>query len=103
MNRLYCQQIRLLIIVFASAPTMLFAPLATAQEGAVEEVIVTGSRIGRASDFESPSPITTVDREFIENSGYLNLQRRAATTRIRRRTAPRPLVCAGSVPTRHSF
>jgi outer membrane receptor protein involved in Fe transport len=74
MNRFFCQQIRLLIVGFASAPTMLFAPLAAAQEGAVEEVVVTGSRIGRASDFESPSPITTVDRQFIENSGYLNLQ-----------------------------
>ncbi len=41
---------------------------------AIEEVTVTGSRIGRASDFESPSPITTVDREHIDNSGYLNLQ-----------------------------
>ena len=42
--------------------------------GAVDEVIVTGSRIGRGSDFKSPSPVLTVDREDIENSGYLNLQ-----------------------------
>jgi outer membrane receptor for ferrienterochelin and colicin len=74
MNRLFYYWIRLLIIGFAGVSTMLVAPLAAAQDDAVEEVIVTGSRIGRASDFESPSPITTVDREFIENSGYLNLQ-----------------------------
>ena len=43
-------------------------------DGAVEEVIVTGSRIGRGSDFKSPSPIITVDRDDIDNSGYLNLQ-----------------------------
>lgn len=39
-----------------------------------EVVIVTGSRIARASDFESPSPVLTVDRAGIEKSGYNNLQ-----------------------------
>lgn len=43
-------------------------------DAAVEEVVVTGSRIGRGSDFESPSPVLTVSREDIDNSGYLNLQ-----------------------------
>ncbi len=43
-------------------------------DDAVDEVVVTGSRIGRGSDFESPSPVLTVDREDIDNSGYLNLQ-----------------------------
>ena len=57
-----------LVLDFTAMP----AQVAFAQE--VEEVIVTGSRIGRASDFQSPSPITTLDREYIENSGYLNLQ-----------------------------
>lgn len=40
----------------------------------VEEVIVTGSRIARGSDFESPSPVITIDRDSIEKSGYSNLQ-----------------------------
>jgi iron complex outermembrane receptor protein len=39
-----------------------------------EEIVVTGSRIARGSDFESPSPVLTVDREGIERSGYNNLQ-----------------------------
>jgi len=39
-----------------------------------EEVIVTGSRIARGSDFESPAPVITVDRDSIEKSGYNNLQ-----------------------------
>ena len=40
-----------------------------------EEVIVTGSRIARSgSDFDSPSPIITGDRDSIEKSGYSNLQ-----------------------------
>lgn len=42
---------------------------------APEEVIVTGSRIARSgSDFDSPSPVITVDRDAIEKSGYSNLQ-----------------------------
>ncbi|MBV6423047.1 MAG: Vitamin B12 transporter BtuB [Steroidobacteraceae bacterium] len=45
-----------------------------AQGGGEEEVVVTGSRIARGSDFENPSPVTTVSREDIENSGYSNLQ-----------------------------
>ncbi len=40
----------------------------------VEEVVVTGSRIARGSDFENPSPVVTVDRGAIEKSGYSNLQ-----------------------------
>jgi iron complex outermembrane recepter protein len=48
------------------------APLAMAQE--TEEIVVTGSRIARSGDFESPSPIITVDREAIDKSGYNNLQ-----------------------------
>src|SRR5882724_8758306 len=40
----------------------------------LETVVVSGSRIARASDFDSPSPVTTVDRESIERSGYSNLQ-----------------------------
>ena len=39
-----------------------------------EVVVVTGSRIARSSDFENPSPVITVDRESIENSGYNNVQ-----------------------------
>ncbi len=49
----------------------LAAPLALAQ---VEEIVVTGSRIARAGDFESASPVITVDRETILQSGYNNLQ-----------------------------
>jgi len=37
-------------------------------------VVITGSRIARASDFESPSPVITVGHEAIEKSGYSNLQ-----------------------------
>jgi outer membrane receptor protein involved in Fe transport len=47
------------------------APLAMAQD---DEIVVIGSRIARSSDFESPSPVITVDHEAIVKSGYNNLQ-----------------------------
>jgi outer membrane receptor protein involved in Fe transport len=65
--------IRLAIGGAAGISAVLAAPLAVAQNEQ-EEVVVVGSRIGVGSNFESPSPIVTVDREAIENSGYTNLQ-----------------------------
>jgi iron complex outermembrane receptor protein len=51
------------------------ATMAAAQTNeAPEEVIVTGSRIARGSDFESPAPVLTVDEGSIERAGYNNLQ-----------------------------
>lgn len=58
-----------LVLTLSSVP----ASIVVAQDEQLEEVVVTGSRIGRASDFESPSPISTFDREYIDTSGYLNL------------------------------
>jgi iron complex outermembrane receptor protein len=52
----------------------LAATNALAQAEQPEEVVVTGSRIARGSDFESPAPVLTVDRDAIERSGYSNLQ-----------------------------
>ena len=58
-----------------SAPlTIAVATAADAAKETAEEVIVTGSRIARSSDFENPSPVITVDREGIEKSGYNNIQ-----------------------------
>ena len=52
--------------------------LARAQDGAaegndVEEIVVTGSRIARR-DYTAPSPITTIDRSMLENSGQPTLE-----------------------------
>jgi outer membrane receptor protein involved in Fe transport len=74
MSSIFSDRIRVALIAAAGVSTTLVALPAAAQEAAVEEVIVTGSRIGRSADFQSPSPITTLDREQIDNSGYLNLQ-----------------------------
>ena len=41
--------------------------------GAVEEIVVTGSRIKRR-DFNSPSPITTIDRDTIAASSEATLE-----------------------------
>jgi outer membrane receptor protein involved in Fe transport len=57
--------------------TSLSGAAAFAQEpGAkpVEEIYVTGSRIGRTSDFESPSPVASFDRADLDKAGYANLQ-----------------------------
>lgn len=39
-----------------------------------QTVVVTGSRIARASDFGNSSPVDVIDRASIEDSGYANLQ-----------------------------
>ncbi|SEA19168.1 TonB-dependent receptor [Microbulbifer marinus] len=54
----------------AAVPQTLFA----AEEGAIEEVAVVGSRIQRNAEFETATPIQVMDREAIEKSGYTNLQ-----------------------------
>ena len=74
MSRKAYSRLRLALIGLAGASPLFITPPALAQDGAVEEVVVTGSRIGRAADFEGPSPITTLGRNDIDNSGYLNLQ-----------------------------
>jgi iron complex outermembrane receptor protein len=48
--------------------------LAQVDDEPTQTVIVTGSRISRASDFDNPSPVDVIDRGSIEASGYANLQ-----------------------------
>jgi iron complex outermembrane receptor protein len=43
-------------------------------EGGLETVYVTGSRIARTSDFENPAPVVTFDKSDLDKSGYNNLQ-----------------------------
>jgi outer membrane cobalamin receptor len=76
-----------------AAPQMFHAANA-ADAAEPEEVIVTGSRIARSSDFENPSPVITVDREGIEKSGYNNIQQ------LMEQTAQRRSACAASARTR---
>jgi outer membrane receptor for ferrienterochelin and colicin len=64
-----------LAVRIALATSVSLTPFATLQaQEPPAEVIVTGSRIARPSDFESPSPVITVDHDAIEKSGYSNLQ-----------------------------
>jgi iron complex outermembrane receptor protein len=64
--------IRLAIGGAVGLSTALAAPAVLAQES--EDIVVIGSRIARSGDFEGPSPVLTVDRDAIENSGFQNLQ-----------------------------
>jgi len=66
------QAIRLAIGGAVGLSAAMTAPLAMAQDD--QEIVVIGSRIARSSDFESPSPVITVDHEAIVKSGYNNLQ-----------------------------
>ncbi|WP_445360778.1 TonB-dependent receptor [Microbulbifer sp. EKSA005] len=54
----------------ATSPQTLFA----AEDQAMEEVAVVGSRISRNAEFETATPIQVMDRDAIEKSGYTNLQ-----------------------------
>jgi outer membrane receptor protein involved in Fe transport len=61
------------------AATLLGAGVASAQQAApqekqLEEIYVTGSRIARRSDFESPSPVVSLDKALLDKAGYGNLQ-----------------------------
>ena len=51
-----------------------FSQTPPAEDDTTEVVIVTGSRIGRASDFGNSSPVDTIDRADIEKAGFANLQ-----------------------------
>ena len=58
-----------------AAGTTFAAPTALAQDDeALEEVVVTGSRLRRDRDFIEISPVATVDMAQIQNSGYLTLE-----------------------------
>jgi outer membrane receptor protein involved in Fe transport len=65
--------IRLAIGGAAGLSAALAAPAVLAQDQ--DEIVVVGSRVGGStSNFDSSSPIVTVSREAIEESGYTNLQ-----------------------------
>jgi outer membrane receptor protein involved in Fe transport len=59
-------------VAFAQQPPAL-AAASTSGPLTVEEVTVTGSRIKRSSDFDSPNPTTVIDSSFMENLGIVNV------------------------------
>jgi outer membrane receptor for ferrienterochelin and colicin len=62
-------------VLFALATILSVPALAQEQEEEpAQTIVVTGSRIGRASDFGNSSPVDIIDRDSIENAGYANLQ-----------------------------
>jgi len=66
-------------------------PASAQDDDAIEEIVVTGSRLTRR-DFTSPSPIATIDRGTLLNSGQptleatLNQMPQITPTSIARRT-----------------
>src|SRR6185436_2576655 len=64
-----------LFLVGAALTTALSVPaFAQQSDEPQEEVVVTGSRIARSSDFGNSSPVDIIDRSSIEKAGYANLQ-----------------------------
>lgn len=55
------------------ASVIAFTGNARAQDGALEEIIVAGSRIARP-DFESASPIVSVSQEAFERTGSISVE-----------------------------
>ena len=43
------------------------------EEAVAEEIVVTGSRIKRASNISSPTPMVTLGEDQIENTGSVNV------------------------------
>lgn len=60
------------ITTVLSSPSVL-AQQTTTDADSIERLQVTGSRINR-TDIEGASPITIIDRDLIDSSGYTNLQ-----------------------------
>lgn len=56
----------------AAVASTLVTPPALSQEGAAQEMVITGSRIRRA-DLESPSPVSVVDRSDIIATGMTDV------------------------------
>jgi outer membrane cobalamin receptor len=63
----------MLAAAFAAALVPVPVMAQGSEDEAVEEIVVTGSRIARR-DSTAPSPITTVDRSTIENTGQPTLE-----------------------------
>jgi len=53
--------------------TGLWAPTSSAEEAMIEEVVVTGSRIKRADNLSSTTPLFSVGEEAIEYTGSVNV------------------------------
>lgn len=74
-------QVRLALLGSATVAALLTAPLASAQEQdqetaepqAMEEVVVTGSRI-LSPNLDSPSPVQSISSEDLESTGTVNVQ-----------------------------
>jgi hypothetical protein len=71
--------IRVVLGSAVGASALLSASVANAQQAApqdkqLEEIYVTGSRIARRSDFESASPVVSLNKDLLDKAGYGNLQ-----------------------------
>lgn len=62
--------------VFAGLPNIAAAQnneQGAANQSTIEEITVTGSRIRRTTDFETPNPTTVVDSDYLDKLGIVNI------------------------------
>ncbi len=62
-----------LIVCMLSSPVRAQTEEAAADDKTIEEIVVTGSRL-RRRDFNAPSPIASLDRDMLRNSGQATLE-----------------------------
>lgn len=72
-SRFERQSVLLLLIACIVNPAGALAQQDSTGDDAIEEIVVTGSRIKRR-DFTSPSPITSIDRQMLQFSGQPTLE-----------------------------
>jgi outer membrane receptor protein involved in Fe transport len=63
-----------LVISSCALAAALATAVAFAADETMEEIVATGTRIPHGPDFNSASPLTVIDRDDIDKSGYTNLQ-----------------------------
>jgi outer membrane receptor protein involved in Fe transport len=66
------ERVRACVATILGASTILAAAPTFAQDQ-LEEVLVTGSRIRRANDFDTANPTTVVDADFFKDMGIVNV------------------------------
>ncbi|TNE58981.1 MAG: TonB-dependent receptor [Alphaproteobacteria bacterium] len=67
-NRMKFHSKKLMVALLTATTSLTWTGIATAQD--VDEITVTGSHIKKKSQFDSASPIDTIDQEIVDSTGF---------------------------------
>ena len=73
MKNLFKSAIPFAVLALVSFGTTNVAPMKRKEAGSVEEVVVTGSRISRTSNYDSTGPVEVFTAEDVISSGKTNI------------------------------